>query len=406
MAITIEETPVKETKQTIVGTPVDDNQPLLLPQDQFNEKLISNVRPPDWQNPTPAPMYNLVVIGGGSAGLVAAVGAAGLGAKVAVIERDFIGGDCLNAGCVPSKTVIRSAKVLGELAKAAEFGVHVPDGTTVDFGAIMARMRRVRAEISDHDSAYRFKDLGIDLFLGSGKFTTPNTVDVEGATLTFKKAVIATGGRPMHLPIPGLADVGYLTNLTVFQLTERPQRLAVIGAGPIGSELAQSFRRFGSDVTIFDIVPRLLGREDAQAADVMRDVFEKEGIQLALGAKTEKIEQTAEGKTIHYELDGIKHQTTVDEILVAAGRQPNLETLNLEAAGVDYHAKGVTVSDTLQTSNPNIYAAGDVAFKYQFTHTADATARIVLQNALFPGPNKSVKDLIVPWTTYTDPEVA
>ncbi|MBV7330367.1 mercuric reductase [Chloroflexi bacterium TSY] len=383
----------------------------LWPQDQYNATLVAHARPPKWTNPVPAPVYNLVVIGAGSAGMVAAVGAAGLGAKVALIERDLMGGDCLNVGCVPSKTLIRSAKVIGEIYRAAEMGVNVPDGTTVDFGKVMERMRRIRSEISHHDSFQRIQSLGIDMFKGAGRFSDANTIEVvNGADvipLNFKKALISTGTRPMHLPIPGLADVGYLTNETIFRtLTERPERLAVIGAGPIGAELAQSFRRFGSEITVFDIVPRLLGREDSDAADVIRDVFEREGIALALGARTTLIRADGNEKVIEFELDSEERELRVDEILVAAGRVPNLENLNLEAANVEYHQKGVTVSDTMQTTNPNIYAAGDIAHKFQFTHTADATARIVLQNALFPGPKKKVSDLVVPWTTYTDPEVA
>lgn len=385
------------------------------PMDRYNQELVANAHPPTWQNPTPAPMYNLIVIGGGSAGLLAAVGAAGMGAKVALIERHLLGGDCLNVGCLPSKTVIRSAKVLGEIQSASGFGVHVPAGVEVDFAAVMERMRKVRAEVSHHDSAQRFADLGIDLFLGEGRFNSANTVEVvagsgtadeQAVTLNFKKAMISTGTRPAPLPIPGLAEAGYLNNERVFEMTEQPKRLAVIGAGPIGAELAQSFRRFGSEVIVFDVIPRLLGREDPDAAAVIRNVFEEEGIRLALGVAINQIEQDANGKTIQFELDGNSDSVTVDEILVAAGRIPNLETLNLEAAGVEYHKKGVTVDDGLRTTNANVYAAGDVASKYQFTHTADAMARIVLQNALFPGPTKKVSDLVIPWATYTDPEVA
>jgi pyruvate/2-oxoglutarate dehydrogenase complex dihydrolipoamide dehydrogenase (E3) component len=379
--------------------------------DEYNRKLVANVHPPEWQNPTPSGTYNLVVIGGGSAGLLAAVGAAGLGAKVALIERHLLGGDCLNVGCVPSKAVIRTSKALGEIAKAGEFGITVePDAVSVDFGAVMQRMRRVRAEISEHDSAQRFADLGIDLYLGDGRFTSPETFEVGGQTLTFKKALIATGSRPRKLPIPGATEVGFLTNETVWSLTELPPRLAVIGAGPIGTELAQSFRRFGAEVTILDIGMQLLPREDQDAADVIRSVFKQEGITLELGAQISQMHVAsgaeAGGKVIEYTLDGEERTLVVDEILMAVGRVPNIETLNLEAAGVDYHAKGVTVSDTLQTTNSNVYAAGDVAIKYQFTHTADATGRIVLQNALFPGPKKKVSDLVIPWSTYTDPEVA
>lgn len=389
------------------------------PMDRHNKRLISNVRPPQWQNPAPQGTYNLVVVGGGSAGLVAATGAAGLGAKVALVERYLLGGDCLNVGCVPSKSLIRPAKIIGQIRLGSEMGIDVAHGVTVDFERVMERMRAVRAEISEHDSAVRFKEAGIDLYLGTGRFASPETLEVvadDGSvqTLRFKKALIATGSRAMELPIPGLSEVEHLTNETVFEMTKLPKRLAVIGAGPIGAELAQSFRRFGSEVTIFDIVPRLLGREDEEAAEVVEEVFAREGIQMALGAKIQNVTRegednvTREGedKVIHFELDDQEHELRVDQILVAAGRVPNLEGLDLEAAGVEFHRQGVKVTDALETTNANIYAAGDIAYKYQFTHTADATARIVIQNALFPGPNKKVSQLTVPWCTYTDPEVA
>lgn len=368
-------------------------------------RLIANVHPADWQNPKPAGKYNLVVIGGGSAGLVAAIGAAGLGARVALIERHLLGGDCLNVGCVPSKTVIRSAKLLGEIARASRFGVQV-DGVRVDFSAVMERMRRVRADLSEHDSVHRVTKLGIDMFLGDARFTGKNTLEIGSQTLHFSKAVLATGSRPAAPPILGLAETGHLTNEKVWDLTSLPPRLAVIGAGPIGAELAQAFRRFGSEVTVFDVIPRLLGREDEDAAKIIRRVFETERIGLALGAEIEQVSHNGEAKQLAYKLDGEMHTLVIDEILVAAGRLPNLEGLNLEAATVTYNKRGVEVDDTLRTSNPDIYAAGDVASRFQFTHTADATARIVLQNALFPGAKKKVSDLVIPWATYTDPEVA
>lgn len=377
----------------------------LLPNDEHNATLVANVRPPDWQNPEPAAQYNLVVIGGGSAGLVCAVGAAGLGAKVALVEKSLLGGDCLNVGCVPSKAVIRPAKLMGDIRAAGGFGINIPDGVTVDFGAVMARMRRIRADLSEHDSVYRLDGLGVDLFLGEGRFTGRDTIDVAGKTLRFKKAVITTGSRPMHLPVPGLAEAGYLTNETVFNLTKRPAHLGVIGAGPIGAELAQAFRRLGSQVTLFDMLPQVLGREDRDAADLMERVLRREGIDLILEASIKQVTVENGKKVFHFEHDGRHKTVAVDEILAAAGRTPNIEGLNLEAAGVKYHKKGVDVNDYLQTTNPNIYAAGDVAQKYQFTHTADATARLVLQNALFLGRKKQSR-LTVPWATYTDPEVA
>ncbi|WP_141608506.1 mercuric reductase [Litorilinea aerophila] len=375
------------------------------PMDEHNRRLVANVHPPAWQNPVPQGRYNLVIIGGGSAGLVAAAGAAGLGARVALVERHLLGGDCLNVGCVPSKVLIRSARAVGDIARAGALGIQVPP-VSVDFAAVMERVRQVRAAISDHDSVWRFQRLGVDVYLGEGRFSGPDTVTVDGQTLRFQKALIATGSRPMVLPIPGLAEVGYLTNETLFELTSLPRRLAVIGAGPIGAELAQAFRRFGSQVILFDILPQVLGREDPDAAAIIQNVFVAEGIQLALGAQIQQVRPDSQGKIIDYELDGRQASVTVDEILVAVGRTPNLEGLNLEAAGIEYHKKGVQVSDTLQTTNPNVYAAGDIALPYQFTHTADAAARLVLQNALFPGPKQKVSALVVPWCTYTDPEVA
>lgn len=374
-------------------------------REDADQRLLANVRPSDWQNPKADGRYNLVVIGGGSAGLVAAAGAAGLGARVALVERHLLGGDCLNVGCVPSKAIIRSAKAAGEVARAGQFGITARE-VKVDFAAIMERMREVRADLSDYDSVYRFRKLGVDVYLGDGRFSGPDTVEVAGQTLHFSKAVIATGSRPGVPPIPGLEEAGYLTNETVWNLTALPQRLAVIGAGPIGAELAQSFHRFGSQVTVFDILPRMLGREDADAAEIIRQVFTSEGIEVQLGVQIKGAHVDGGAKRIDFEADGATRTVTVDEILVAAGRKPNIETLNLEAAGIGYTKQGIEVDDTLHTANPRVYAAGDVALKYQFTHTADATARLVLQNALFPGPKKKVSALTIPWATYTDPEVA
>ena len=370
-----------------------------------NQRLLANVRPAGWKNPTPTGKYNLVVVGAGAAGLVAAVGAAGLGAKVALLERHHLGGDCLNVGCVPSKTVLRSAKVLGEIARAGHLGVQV-GGISVDFNAVMDRMRRVRADLSVHDSAQRVTELGVDLYFGQAHFTGANTIEIGGQTLEFRKAMVATGSRPAVPPISGLSETGYLSNEQVWDLTSLPPRLAVIGAGAIGAELAQAFCRLGSKVTVLDMLPRLLGREDAQAAAVMHRIFAREGIGLVLGAEIEQIVRAGEARHLTYHCHGDRRTVVVDEILVAAGRLPNVEGLHLEAANVACNLRGIEVDDTLRTTNPDIYGAGDVVSRFQFTHVADATARIVLQNALFPGPKKKLSALIVPWVTYTDPEVA
>ena len=382
--------------------------PEVSPLDQYNQELVANVRPPDWINPEPQPRYNLVVIGAGTAGLVSAAGAAGLGAKVALVERHLMGGDCLNYGCVPSKAIIRSSRVYADIRDAGLFGLKVSSAAEVDFAAVMARMRRLRAGISQHDSAQRFRDLGVDVFLGEARFSGPDTVEVGGKTLRFKKAVIATGGRAVHPSVPGLPEAGYLTNETVFSLTERPARLLVMGGGPIGCEFSQAFQRLGCQVTLLHKYDRIMNKEDADAAELIQKSFQKDGISLILNARPLQVTKTDKGKLVQYDRDGQKGEIEVDEILIGAGRAPNVEGLNLEAAGVKYEAgkgRGVLVNDKLQTTNPNIFAAGDISLPYQFTHLADFAARIVIQNALFFG-RKKFSALTIPWCTYTDPEVA
>jgi dihydrolipoamide dehydrogenase len=381
------------------------------PMDRYNQELVDNLHPPSWVNPEPAPCYNLVVIGAGTAGLVTAAGAALLGAKVALVEKHLMGGDCTNVGCVPSKTMIRSARAVAAIQNARQFGISTSDDINVDFPAVMERLRRVRAEISPHDSAKRFgQEFGVDVFFGEARFSSPDTVEVAGETLPFKKAAIATGSSPAQLPIQGLEEAGYLTNETVFSLTERPHRLGVIGGGYIGCELAQTFRRLGSEVVLLQKGSRILEREDADAAEIIQKTFVREGIQLLLNSKIKRIERKDAEKFICYEVNGQENTVTVDEILVGAGRSPNVEGLNLEAVGVKYDdKKGVIVNDYLQTTNPRIYAVGDVCMKWKFTHAADAAARIVIQNALFSIfglGRKKLSSLTMPWCTYTDPEVA
>jgi pyruvate/2-oxoglutarate dehydrogenase complex dihydrolipoamide dehydrogenase (E3) component len=379
--------------------------PPVLPWDAHNQKLVSNVHPADWKNPAPAPRYNLVVIGGGTAGLVSAVGAAGLGAKVALIEKHFMGGDCLNVGCVPSKAIIRAARAVASVKEAGEFGVNVPDGATVDFGRIMERMRRLRADISPHDSAKRFSELGVDVFIGAGKFTGPDTIEVGGQTLRFSKAVIATGARAAAPAIPGLSEVPYLTNETLFSLTELPGRIGIIGAGPIGCEMAQSFARFGSEVYLVEATHGILPREDSDAANIVREQMARDGVNLLCCGKDLKLSKAPGGVRLQVESHGKGYDVLVDQLLVAVGRAPNVEGLGLETVGVAFDKKGVKVDDRLQTTNPRIYACGDICSPYQFTHAADFMARIVIQNALFKGRAK-VSSLIIPWATYTSPEIA
>lgn len=374
--------------------------------DAHDERRDRLTRPPDWENPSPAGSYNLVVIGAGTAGLVSAAGAAGMGARVALVERERLGGDCLHHGCVPSKALIRCARAAADARRAGELGVRVGD-VEVNFPAVMERMRRLRAEIALHDSAERFRDMGVDVFLGEGRFTAEDAIEVEGARLAFDRAVIATGARAAAPPIDGLEDAGYLTNESLFSLTERPRRMAVIGGGPIGCEMAQTFARFGTSVTLLESLPRLLPRDDPDASDLVARSLLDDGVDLELDAQIVRVERDGDERVLVVRRDGEESRIEVDRILVAAGRAPNLEGLALEAAGiVSEEGVGIEVDDGLRTTNPRVYAAGDVAGRHAFTHVADAHARIVLQNALFPGPAKKVSALTVPWCTYTDPEVA
>lgn len=384
---------------------MNDDHPLQ-PDTEENRVLEANVRPRGWVNPHPSGRYNLVVIGGGTAGLVCAAGAAALGARVALIERGALGGDCLNVGCVPSKGVIRASRAAFDARSATSFGVRGAEGAQADFGQAMERMRRLRAQISNHDSARRFRDeLGVEVFLGEGRLTGPDSVEVDGRRLQFAKAVLCTGARAAAPPIPGLAEAGYLTNENVFSLTSLPKRLAVVGAGPIGCELAQAFARLGSRVTLIEREGHILGREDRDAAAVLQAVFLREGIDLQLGVQLSGVQRRGEEKLLHLEREGAQSEVVADAILVGIGRAPNVEGLGLDAAGVAYDKAGVKVDDHLRTGNPRIYAAGDVCSGYKFTHTADAQARIVIANALFKARQKN-SSLIIPWCTYTDPEVA
>jgi len=383
-----------------------DISPIFQPQTQANQVLQSHVAPKEWKNPIPKKQYNLVVLGAGSGGLVAAAGAAGLGAKVALIEKEALGGDCLNVGCVPSKSLLASAKKAAAIKEASSYGIDLEQGYHVNFANVMERMRELRAQIAPHDSAKRFSELGIDVFLGEGKFKDNETVTVGGAELKFSKAVLATGARAILLPIPGLDEAGALTNETIFSLTELPKRLAIIGAGPIGCEMAQAFARFGSKVTLFEAECEILPREDQDAANIVRENLHHDGVESICEVKIEKIERSGEERHIHITHREEKKMLHFDHVLVGVGRAPNVEGIGLENAGVEYDKRsGVKVDAMLRTSNSRIYAVGDVAMDYKFTHMAGATARIVIQNALFKGRRKYT-DLIVPWCTYTQPEIA
>jgi pyruvate/2-oxoglutarate dehydrogenase complex dihydrolipoamide dehydrogenase (E3) component len=380
--------------------------PSAAPADEHDARLLANVHPANWVNPEPVARYNLVVIGAGTAGLVAAAGAAGLGARVALVERHLMGGDCLNFGCVPSKALISAARMCGAIDRASGKGIASDAPAGVEFSAAMQRMRRLRAELSANDSAARFKSLGVDVFFGEGRFVGRDGADVGGKRLNFSRALVATGARPTAPPIPGLAEAGFFTNETVFSLTELPRRLAVIGAGPIGCELAQAFRRFGAEVWLLEALAQILLREDRDAAAIVERAIVDDGVELLTGCNVASVGLGATGRRVRFEHRGAPREIEVDEILVTAGRAPNVEGIGLEAAGVEYDRKsGVRVDDYLQTSNPHIFAAGDVCSALQFTHLSDAHARIVIRNALFFGRDRASR-LTVPWCTYTDPQIA
>ncbi len=376
-----------------------------MPLDAYNIKLLDQVRPEDWSPPSPEPVYNLVVVGAGTAGLISAIGCAALGGKVALVERHLMGGDCLNVGCVPSKCLIRSSRAAAETATADRFGLTPHEVTASDFPAVMERLRRLRAGISRNDSARRYSELGVHVYFGEASFQDRQTVTVCGTPLRFRKAVIATGGSPVHPDIQGLAESGFRTNETIFDLTELPARLAVIGGGPIGCELAQAFRRLGSQVTVLEN-KRFLPREDREASAIIEDKFKREGIEVLPGAHAIRVEKTGEKKRIIAGTQEGERAIEADEILVGAGRRPNVENLSLSNAGVEFDTvKGIRVDDFLRTTNPRIYAAGDVCMNWKFTHAADAAARIAVQNALFLG-RKRLSALNMPRCTYTDPEIA
>lgn len=375
-------------------------------QGPHDRALCENVRPAAWRNPTPRDPYALLVVGAGPAGLLAARKAAALGAKVALIERDLLGGNSLNYGCVPSKPLIRTSRLYAEMRDAANYGASPPREIHVDFGMAMERMRRIRARLSRVDSAERLSAEGIDIFFGTARFTSGDTVDVDGVRIRFKKALIATGSRSMLPPIPGLAEAGYLTNETVFDLTALPGSLMVIGGGPLGCELAQTFARFGSHVVITHRQPLFLPKEERDAAQMVAEALARDGIEIHLNTKAVSVLVEGGKKWVETFNDGNVARIGVDEILTGIGRTPAVAGLGLEAAGVAYHNEaGIQVDDFLRTTNSRIYAAGDVCLHHQFTDTADASARIAVQNALLFGRQR-FSTLTIPWCTYTDPEIA
>lgn len=370
---------------------------------EFDDQWKEFVFPTDYINPQPKERYHLVVIGAGPAGLITSIAAAGLGAKVALIERHAMGGDCLNVGCVPSKALIHQAKIAKSI-KSELFGQS--DKTNLDpliFSQAMSWLREVRFDISEHDSVKRYTEAGVDVFLGEAKYIDETHIAVGDITLNTKKSVICTGARASVIPFTGLEETGYLTNENVFDMKEQPESIALIGAGAIGCELAQALNRLGSKVHLLDAAPRILPREEPEASEILTKTLTMEGVLVNTGVKIGKISRFDKKKIITVESG---ETIAVDEIVCALGRLPNIEGLDLDKVGVETDPRiGVIVNNKLQTANPKIYAAGDICFPYKFTHTADAQARIVIQNALFMGRGKT-DGLVIPWCTYTDPEVA
>lgn len=356
--------------------------------------------------------YNLVVIGAGSAGLVSAYIAAATKAKVALVEKHRMGGDCLNTGCVPSKALLRSARLLADIARAREFGI-AQAHARFDLADVMQRVQRVIARVAPHDSVERYSALGVDCLQGTARITSPWTVEVQtngGArVLTTRSIVIAAGARPLVPPIPGLADVGYLTSDTVWSLRALPKRLLVLGGGPIGCELAQAFARLGSRVTQVEMLPRLLAREDPEVSALMRQRFEAEGVTVLTGHRARRFTVEGGEKWLLAErTEGGEVRVPFDEVLVAVGRAANTEGYGLEELGIGTTAAGTVETDeSLRTIYPNILACGDVAGPYQFTHTASHQAWYAAVNALFGDFRRFRADYrVIPWTTFTEPEVA
>ncbi|KAK9804451.1 hypothetical protein WJX73_003301 [Symbiochloris irregularis] len=380
------------------------------PLDEHNIKLLDNVHPLGWQQPAERmKKYNLVIIGGGAGGLVSAAGSAGVGGKVALIEKHLMGGDCLNVGCVPSKALIRCANAARAARSGQEFGITVGK-VEVDFPGIMRRMRRLRADISPTDSCARFQtELGIDIFQGTGKFIGPRLIEVNGQKIQFASAVIATGALARVPDIPGIHDVPYLTNATFFNLTELPERMVVMGSGPIGLELAQAMAVLGSKVTVIEKSARVMGREDPEAAKIVLAQMEKDGVEFITNAKIERFEKDSASSAtlVHVDAKSGKQTLHADAFLLAIGRVPTVKNLGLEEVGVEYTPeRGIKIDDTLHTTASHVFAVGDCCDAgNKFTHASDFMARAVIRNALFFGSAKLSK-LVIPRATYTEPEVA
>ena len=360
----------------------------------------------DLENPVPQSMYDLAVLGGGPAGLAAAESAARLGRSVALIERYRLGGNSLNAGSIPSKAIIGTARLFAAMRYGEEYGAPSASKPPTDFAAVMARVRRIRARIAEYHSIDRCRARGIDVFLGDARFVGRNALLAGDSPLRFRKAIVATGARPRSSDIPGLEQAGYLTSETIFDLGELPARLGVIGGGPLGCELAQAFCRLGSQVTILQNEPKFLPNEERDAAELLSLSLSRDGVETRLNTTVTGAYAANGEMTIEAVNGALKYSIAVDEILLSIGRMPNVEDLDLPAAGIDCEPdRGIKVDDFLRTTNDDVYAAGDVCMALKFTNVAETSARLAVQNAL-RGDAMRQSRLTIPWCTYCSPEIA
>jgi pyruvate/2-oxoglutarate dehydrogenase complex dihydrolipoamide dehydrogenase (E3) component len=377
-----------------------------LPVDSDNQTLLANEHPVNWVNPHPKKIYDLIVLGAGPCGLISAMMGASEGKTVALIERDLIGGECFNIGCIPSKAIIRTSRLFADMQNAEKFGGNVPDTMAVDFAKIMSRMRRIRAQISGHLSVEQLQRKGIDIFFGHARFNGKRSIALDNLELRFKKAIIATGSEPYIPPIPGLVEAGFLTDKNIFNLSSRPESLLVIGGGALGCELAQAFGRFGTKVTIVQQDPMFLNNIERDSAQILSGILADENIAIYLNSEVKKISVDGSKKIIDILTTDTKTTITVTDIAVGVGQVPNTADLGLEMAHVAVSDQGgIIVDDYLRTSNSRIYAVGNICADQKFTHIPDALARTAINNGLLHKHEK-IDITAIPWCIYTDPEIA
>ena len=375
-------------------------------RESADEAFLANVRPPGWKGPTPSGPYPLLVIGGGPAGLLAAYEAAMMGAKVALVERHWLGGKSLSYGSVPMKTMLRTSRLYADMRTAALFGARPQTPVPADVDLMLGRMQRIRNRISQPFSASKLKAIGIDLYFGAARFTGADRVDVDGLELRFKKAMIATGSAPKPIDIPGLAEAGFVDATMMFEMRSLPRRVLVVGGGANGCEGAQSLARLGVETIIVLNEPLFLPGEERDAAQMVSDTLARDGVEIHLNTRVTGVRVEGDRKLVDLVNDGDASTVTVDAIFIDLGQEPAVAGLDLERAGIAYDTrKGIHVNDFLRTTNRRVYAAGDVCLEPKFTSIAYASARIVVGNALF-WRRQRYSAMTIPWCTYTDPEIA